>query len=129
MLAALLLAGCAQPADPSLANGKAIFETGRDLAGTAIAAVAAPMMPSCAGCHHVDGSGGMHLAPGAVSADLRYPALVTGQKPPYTLDLLERAISKGIDNTGQPLNAVMPHWQMSPGDLHDVANYVLTELK
>jgi cytochrome c553 len=125
----LLLYGCTQPADPSLANGKAIFDTGRDLAGAAIAAVPPPMMPACAGCHHVDGSGGMHLGGDAVSADLRYPALVTEQKPPYTLDLLERAISTGTDNSGQPLNAVMPRWRMSARDLRDVANYVLTELK
>jgi mono/diheme cytochrome c family protein len=122
----VLLAGCAQATDPGLANGKAIFQTGRDLAGTAIGAVPPPMMPSCAGCHHANGSGGLHLTANAVSADLRSSALVTGQNPPYTLDLLERAISKGIDNTGQPLNTVMPHWQMSATDLHDVAAYVLT---
>ena len=61
-----------------------------------------------------------------MSAVLRHAALVTHQKPPYTLALLERAISKGIDNTGQPLNHVMPHWHLSARDLHDVAQYVLT---
>jgi hypothetical protein len=60
---------------------------------------------------------------------LRYKALVTDQKPPYTLALLERAISTGIDNTGEPLNPVMPHWKLSRRDLHDVAYYVLTKLK
>jgi mono/diheme cytochrome c family protein len=38
-------------------------------------------------------------------------------------------ISTGIDNEGQPLNPVMPHWKLSPQDLHDVAEYVLTQLK
>jgi len=71
----------------------------------------------------------VHLPGGAVSADLRYKALVTGQKPPYTLALLERAISTGIDNTGQPLSPVMPRWRLSKSDLHDVAYYVLTKLK
>ncbi len=71
----------------------------------------------------------MHLPGGAVSADLRYKALLTEQKPPYTLALLERAISTGIDNTGQPLNPVMPRWKLSKRDLHDVAYYVLTKLK
>ena len=112
-----------------LANGKAIFTTGRDLQGTRISAVPAAMMPYCAACHRADGSGGVHLPGGAVSADLRHKALVTGQKPPYTLALLERAISEGIDNTGQPLNHVMPRWRMSARDLHDVAEYVLTGLK
>jgi len=43
--------------------------------------------------------------------------------------LLERAISTGIDNTGAPLNPVMPRWQLSKQDLHAVAYYVLTEFK
>ncbi len=51
------------------------------------------------------------------------------QKRPYTIALLERAISTGVDNEGQPLDPVMPRWQMSKRDLHDVAGYVLTELK
>ncbi len=66
---------------------------------------------------------------GAVSADLRHNALEVGQKHPYTLALLERAITTGVDNDGQPLNPVMPHWRLSSGDLHDVATYVLTDLK
>jgi mono/diheme cytochrome c family protein len=112
-----------------LANGKAIFLTGRDAQGTRISAVPPAMMPNCAACHRASGSGGMHLPGGAVSADLRHTALVTQQKPPYTLSLLERAISKGVDNTGQPLNRVMPRWHLTARDLHDVADYVLTALK
>lgn len=115
--------------NPGPANGTAIFRTGRDLQGARITAQPPPLMPTCAACHRTNGSGGLHLAGGAVSADLRHHALVTTMKPPYTLPLLERAISKGIDNTGQPLNRVMPRWQMSARDLHDVAQYVLTQLK
>jgi mono/diheme cytochrome c family protein len=63
-----------------------------------------------------------------VSADLRHSALVVGQKQPYTLALLERAITTGVDNDGQPLNSVMPHWKLSHRDLHDVATYVFTQL-
>jgi mono/diheme cytochrome c family protein len=116
-------------ADSALANGKAIFQTGRDLQGTKIVAQPPAMMPNCAACHHADGSGGVHLAGGATSADLRYKSLVTQQKPPYTIALLERAISHGVDNQGQPLNPVMPHWRLSARDLHDVSQYVLTQLK
>jgi len=64
-----------------------------------------------------------------VSADLRYKALVSSQTHPYTLQLLERAIATGIDNNGQPLNGVMPRWKLSKRDLHDVAYYVLTQIK
>lgn len=131
-----LLVGCASPSnhatvgtDTASANGEAIFRTGRDLQGVRITAQPPALMPNCAACHHADGSGGLHLANGAVSADLRHDALVTTMKPPYTLPLLERAISKGIDNAGQPLNRVMPRWHMSARDLHDVSQYVLTGLK
>jgi mono/diheme cytochrome c family protein len=140
-LLALILAatGCAapradspqatsSPAD-SLANGRSIFETGRDSNGTQIVARSRPLYPSCGACHHIDGSGGMHLPGGAVSADLRYKAMVTDQKRPYTLALTQRAIATGIDNNGQPLNPVMPRWKLSQRDLHDVASYVMTKLK
>jgi len=113
----------------AIANGQSIFQTGRDSDGSQIIAKPPALYPKCAACHLADGSGGVHLPGGAVSADLRYKALVTEQKPPYTLALLERAISTGIDNTGQRLNSVMPRWKLSKRDLHDVAYYVLTKLK
>jgi mono/diheme cytochrome c family protein len=114
---------------PALANGRAIFMTGRDLAGVAIGAKIAPLKPSCAACHRTDGSGGVKLPGGATSADLRHKALVTAQHRPYTLALLERAISTGIDNEGKPLDPVMPRWTMSRDDLRSVASFVLTQLK
>jgi len=116
-------------AQGDIANGRAIFETGKDAAGTQITAQPPALMPNCAACHRTDGSGGVHLPGGAVSADLRHAALVTAQKHPYTLALLERAISSGVDNEGQPLNPVMPRWKMSDADLRDVASYVTTQLK
>jgi mono/diheme cytochrome c family protein len=112
-----------------MTNGQSIFQTGRDSSGAQIVARPPALYPKCAVCHRADGSGSVHLPGGAVSADLRYKALVTDQKHPYTLALLERAISTGIDNEGQPLNKIMPRWKLSKGDLHDVANYVLTQFK
>ena len=141
VLAACTLTACGSHGSPSAqstapggggasysvaANGRAIFRTGRDLEGHPILAASPPLKPACAACHGTSGSGGLHIADHAVSADLRHKALVTDQKPPYTLGLLERAISRGIDNMGQPLNRVMPRWRMSARDLHDVAAYVLT---
>ncbi len=108
------------------ANGRMIFLTGKDAAGFRILAQSPPLRTSCAACHRANGSGGVHLPGGAVSADLRHKALVVNQKPPYTLATLERAISMGIDNKGKPLDPVMPRWKMTPRDLHDVASYVLT---
>lgn len=112
-----------------MANGQSIFQTGLDSEGSQIVAKPPALYPKCAACHGADGSGGVRLPGGAVSADLRHKALVTEQKPPYTLALLERAIATGIDNTGQPLNRIMPRWKLSKHDLHDVAYYVLTKLK
>lgn len=117
------------PAADPYANGRAIFMTGRDLAGRRITASPAPLHNSCMQCHLANGSGGMHLPGGAVSADLRRDALTRGQKHPYTTALLERAISSGIDNDGQQLSAVMPRWKMSQTDLRDVAKYVYDKLK
>jgi len=111
------------------ANGRSIFQTGKDLGGRQIVAQPPAMYPTCAACHNADGSGGKHLPGGAMSADLRHAALVTNQKTPYTMPLLERAISTGFDNEGKRLSAVMPHWKLSAQDLHDVAAYVLTQLK
>jgi mono/diheme cytochrome c family protein len=113
----------------AVANGGAIFQTGRDFDGIQIRAQSPQPFNSCEACHRADGSGGKRFADGAVSADLRHRALVIDQKHPYDVALLERAISKGIDNEGQPLDRVMPHWRLSPRDLHDVAEYVLLKLK
>lgn len=106
-------------------NGRLIFLTGKDNQGFRINALHPPLRTSCAACHRANGSGGVHLPGGAVSADLRQKALAA-VKPAYTLQSLERAISTGIDNQGKPLDPVMPRWKMSPRDLHDVAEFVQT---
>ncbi len=130
----LLIVGCVRehavvspsPPPDGLTNGRAIFQTGKDANGVQIVAQQPPVYNRCAACHRADGSGGMHLPGGALSADLRRTALVTQMKHPYNLALLERAISTGIDNDGHPLDPVMPRWRLSPRDLHDVSLYVLT---
>lgn len=126
-IAAIVFGGCSSRSP--LDNGRAIFDTGKDVDGVQIAAAAAPLRPYCAACHGATGAGGVHFPDGAVSADLRHRALVTQQRHPYTQALLERAISTGIDNDGKPLDPVMPRWRLSTSDLHDVAWYVLTQLK
>lgn len=125
--ASLCVAG-AETMKSSIANGRAIFQTGRDLHGTQIRASRPPLRPSCAACHGANGAGGIHVG-SAVSADVRHAPMVTHMKHPYTLALIERAVAKGIDSDGQALSPVMPRWQMSATDLHDVSEYVLTQLK
>jgi mono/diheme cytochrome c family protein len=119
----------ASPPPAPTTNGRSIFQTGKGVSGVQIVAREPPLFRSCAACHRADGSGGVHLPGGAVSADLRHAALVTSQKQPYTIALLERAISTGIDNTGASLSPGMPRWKLSKQDLHAVAYYVFTELK
>jgi mono/diheme cytochrome c family protein len=133
LVALAAIVGCAHgggtAASSAIDNGRSIFRTGRDSDGRQIGAAKPPLRPSCAACHGANGAGGVHLPGGAVSADLRHSALVTGQKHPYSLKLLERAITTGVDNDGQPLNPVMPRWLLSARDAHDVAVYVFTALK
>lgn len=139
ILAVVALAACAaqkpaaapshaQAADP-YANGRAIFMTGRDLAGRQITASPPAMRSSCVQCHRANGAGGMHFAGGVVSADLRHDKLTKEQDHPYTIALLERAISRGIDNDGDKLSPVMPRWRMTKTDLRDVATFVYDKLK
>ncbi len=128
-LALVAFAGSGCAGRSSLDNGRSIFLEGKDSDGVTIAAATPPLRPYCAACHGANGAGGVHFPDGAVSADLRHAALVTQQRHPYTLALLERAISTGIDNDGKPLDPVMPRWRLSARDLHDVAWYVLTQLK
>lgn len=122
------LCACSHGGDV-LANGREIFLIGKDIDGTRISAVRPPLQPYCAACHRPNGAGGIKFPDGAVSADLRHKALVTDQKRPYTLALLERAISTGVDNDGKQLDPVMPRWTLSKRDLHDVAWYVLMQLR
>ncbi|HEY4442199.1 MAG TPA: cytochrome c [Candidatus Elarobacter sp.] len=126
-VAVLALASAVSAANggANLTNGRDIFLTGRDLSGKRITASPPALRPTCAACHRADGSGGLHIA-GAVSADLRHKAMVTDQKPPYTIPLVVRAITKGLDNQGHALSPVMPRWRLSARDASDVAAYVLS---
>ena len=125
----LLLAACGCAAASPAANGRSIFQSGKDSDGVTIVASEPPLRPYCAACHGVNGAGGVHFPDGAVSADLRHKALVDDQDHPYTIALLKRAISTGIDNDGKPLDPVMPRWKLSERDLDDVASYVFTQLR
>jgi hypothetical protein len=66
-------------------------------------------------------------------ADIRYATLARPLPPsppwnrgrvPYTDAALERAITEGIDSSGQQLDASMPRWQLSASDLADLIAYL-----
>ncbi len=135
----------------AIENGRAIFYTGKDLAGVRIHGPdPLRVYQSCAVCHQPTGVGGVRLPDGAISAQLGPHAHMLdnmgssgsassttampgmpGMSAPtrdWTIADFERAIAHGVDNTGMQLSPVMPRWQMSKRDLHDIALYVLTQL-
>ncbi len=123
----------------AIANGRSIFFIGKDMSGERIrTATPSRYYQSCAVCHNPDGAGGVQLADGAVSANIGPHAhmldqmapmgAMKGKMTPWTVALLERAISTGLDENGEKLNPVMPRWKMSQRDLHDISLYVFTQL-
>jgi hypothetical protein len=53
--------------------------------------------------------------------DVTYDALV---KSGFTDATIRRAILSGLDDSGNPLDAAMPRWQMSPVDLGATIAYL-----
>ena len=46
------------------------------------------------------------------------------EHPPYTAETLKRAITRGIDPGGEPLDELMPRWRMSEQDLADLVDFI-----
>ncbi|GEM_PF-529266 len=121
-----------------LPNGERIYYTGLSASGRPIPKYGGPMWlnmrgGSCVSCHGEDGRGGVPLLMGsAVPPDISYYALTdTHQGPgnvhshqPYSEELIKRAIVRGINSEGKSLDATMPRWQISGGDLQDLMDYL-----
>jgi cytochrome c oxidase subunit II len=116
----------------SLKNGQDIFLTAVDAFGQRINAGGFVMMGrwfACADCHGQQGHGGtvyMMMAQYDVP-NITWPSL-TGPDyiPPFTVDLLKRAITQGLDEKGKALDPFMPRWTMSSTDLSDLVAYIQT---
>jgi cytochrome c oxidase subunit 2 len=109
-------------------NGERIYFTATSDSGEAIISSLGSMtmrrgMMSCAACHGPDGKGGKgRMMMWTFDApDIRYSSL-SGKN--YTDDLIKRAITKGIDEEGKPLNLSMPVWQISDSDLNDLTGFL-----
>ncbi len=123
----------------ALVNGRSIFLTNTNIDGTRITtSTPTRYYQSCAVCHGPDGAGGVQLADGAVSAKLGSQARMldmasmgstNAKNTPWTIALFERAISTGVDQNGERLSLVMPRWNMSKRDLHDIALYISTQIR
>ncbi len=115
------------PRGTATGNGQLIYTRGVDASGTMIGHMGGPPMMgmmgyACINCHGADGRGGYYPAMcGTVSADIRYTSLITAG---YTNSTIKRAITQGLDESGDPLASCMPHWIMSDTDLNDVVNYL-----
>ncbi|MDO8635650.1 MAG: cytochrome c [Dehalococcoidia bacterium] len=121
-----------------LPNGERIYYTGISASGRPIGKYGGPMWLNmrgggCVSCHGEDGRGGAPVLMGsAIPPDISYFALTDAHQgpgnghshQPYSEELIKRAIVKGINAEGKPLNATMPRWQMSDGDLKDLIEYL-----
>jgi mono/diheme cytochrome c family protein len=67
-----------------------------------------------------------------IPGDIRYGHLIEEEDeegeehPPYTDELIKRAITLGLNPAGEPLDPTMPRWRMSDQDLDDVIQYLKT---
>ncbi len=112
-------------------DGQTIYMTGYTTQGQRISFSDGPQWlrvhgGGCADCHGADGRGGQPVMMGTeVPPDIRYAALLA-YNPPYTDDLIKRAITKGLDSEGEKLDPTMPRWQMTDQELNDVLAYLKT---
>ena len=130
----------AESAQPQeyVSNGQMIYFTGRNQQGERIPFDGAPRWlymhgGSCASCHGPDGRGGAPVMMGTeIPGDIRYSHLTEEEHeegeehPPYTDELIKRAITLGLNPAGEPLDPTMPRWRMSDQDLDDVIQYLKT---
>jgi cytochrome c oxidase subunit 2 len=121
-----------------VSNGETIYFTGRNDRGERIPFDGAPMWlsthgGSCATCHGADGRGGAPVMMGTeIPGDIRYTHLTEEEHeegeehPPYTDELIKRAIALGLNPAGEPLDPTMPRWRMSDRDLNDLIEFLKT---
>jgi mono/diheme cytochrome c family protein len=120
------------PASPALAVGQGIFDSGIGSDGLPVA-LEAPAVSlgalrrgggGCASCHGADGHGATvnMMMMGTITApDITYPALA---KAGFTDTTIARAVREGLDESGAPLHAEMPRWQLSDADMAALLGYL-----
>jgi len=124
---------------PAESRGKIIYTTSQSPSGRPVfyrlLSAGTNVFPAkgvfCAGCHGLDGKGGRKgdaVAPdityGALSQPSTASASSTRQRAPYTDVLLARAITQGLDSSGEPLSPLMPRWVLSESELQDLLTYL-----
>jgi hypothetical protein len=114
-------------------NGEKIYFTATSKSGNPIIANMGMMamnfpMMSCVNCHGKNGKGGtIRMMMGTFKVpNITHKELTEEEKPPYTDELIKRAVTKGIDHKGEQLYFPMPAWTMSNKDLNDLVDYLKT---
>jgi cytochrome c oxidase subunit 2 len=124
-------------------NGEQIYFTATSQRGTPIVSdmrmgMMGGGMMSCANCHDPDGRGGRVRMMMRVfeAPDIRYQTLTSEEHgeegeegiehEPYTDEDIKRAITKGVEPDGKPLDWPMPRWAMSDKDLDDLLEFLKT---
>ncbi len=121
-------------------NGERIYLTGTSESGPAISAQMDGMHRmragnmSCAACHGLDAGGGtVRMMMTTVEApNIRWEQLVEEEHheehgeehPAYTAQTFKRAVTEGINPSGDELHWAMPRWDMTEGQLEDLIGYL-----
>jgi hypothetical protein len=124
---------------PAESGGKTIYTTGQSPSGRPVfyrlLSTGTNVFPAkgvfCASCHGLDGKGGRKgdvvasdISYGALSQPSTASASSIRQRAPYTDALLARAITQGLDSSGEQLSPLMPRWVLSESELRDLIKYL-----
>jgi ABC-type branched-subunit amino acid transport system substrate-binding protein len=119
------------------ARGRVLYRTGTSASGDEVLAVlgdGAVEVPAsslpCGSCHGQDGRG--RAEGGVRPSDLTWPALTrpyeveegARRRGPYDEAKLIRAITLGVDSSGNRLDTVMPRYRLSKRDADDLVAYL-----
>jgi ABC-type branched-subunit amino acid transport system substrate-binding protein len=124
-LLAASVAAQTSPLTPGEQHGQHIYLTGENVVATlgGNGAELPASAAACGNCHGHDGSG--NPEGGTRPANVSWQELTRSNRDhPYTEALLQRAITGGIDSGGRELQAVMPRFRMTSGDMADLISYL-----
>lgn len=147
LAAVLLLSSCSSPFGTVVnvsysSNGERIYASATSVSGRAITSSGGIMMMhqlACVNCHGAAGQGGkVNMMMWTLDVpNITWDGLTaepdhdededTGEHdehPPYTEETLKRAITRGLDPVGEPLDEAMPRWRMSQADLDDLVDFI-----
>lgn len=135
------------PAGDFESNGQRIYFTGTSETGPTISARMTGMhrmprgMMACVFCHGENGRGGTvrMMMQTFVAPSIQYSNLTAEahgedeaegegheEHPPYTDETIKRAITESVDPAGEPLEWMMPRWDMTDQQLEDLIAYLKT---